>query len=89
LEPTPLSPKILEKIARGRRRSSVQSPAILRRRFCSVEKVEGFREDGSVAVALFEQGEKPEVSEARALRHRKASDVGERLLALIGKLSEM
>jgi len=58
--------------------------AILRARFSSDEKVEGFRKDGPVAVALFEKGEGPEVREARILRQREASDLVERLLALIG-----
>jgi hypothetical protein len=58
--------------------------AILQRRFCSDEKVEGFRKDGPIAVALFEQGEDPELREARALRQRETSDLVERLLALIG-----
>jgi len=58
--------------------------AILRRRFCSDEKVEGYRKDGPVAVALFEQGEEPDMREARVLRQREASDLVERLLALIG-----
>ncbi len=57
---------------------------ILRRRFCSDEKVEGFRKDGPVAVALFEKGEEPDMREARILRQREASDLVERLLALIG-----
>jgi hypothetical protein len=57
--------------------------AILRRRFCSDEKVDGFRKDGPVAVALFEQGEEPEMREVRVLRQREASDLIERLLALI------
>jgi len=58
--------------------------AILRRRFCSDEKVEGYRKDGPVAVALFEQSEEPDMREARVLRQREASDLVERLLALIG-----
>jgi hypothetical protein len=61
-----------------------ESLTILRRRFCSDEKVEGFRKDGPVAVALFEQGEDPELREARVLRQRETSDLVERLLALIG-----
>ncbi len=57
--------------------------AILRRRFCSDEKVEGFRKDGPVAVALFEQGEDLKLREARALRQRETSDLVARLLSLI------
>jgi hypothetical protein len=59
--------------------------AILRGRFCSDEKVEGYRKDGPVAVALFEHGEDySDTREARVLRQREASDLVERLLALIG-----
>lgn len=58
--------------------------AILRRRFCSDEKVEGFRKDGPVAVAFFEQGEELEMRDTRILRQREASDLVEHLLALIG-----
>ena len=58
--------------------------AILRRRFCSDDKVEGYRKDGPVAVALFEHGEQPETREARVLRQREASDLLERLIVLIG-----
>jgi hypothetical protein len=60
------------------------SLAILRRRFCSDDKVEGFRKDGPVAVALFETGEELDSREARVLRQRGAADLIERLLALIG-----
>ena len=62
----------------------VDTLAILRRRFCSDDKVEGFRKDGPVAVALFEHGEDPELREARALRQRETSDLVERLLGLVG-----
>jgi len=58
--------------------------AILRRRFCSDQRVEGFRKDGPVAVALFEHGEDPELREARVLRQRETSDLVERLLGLLG-----
>lgn len=61
-----------------------ESLMILRRRFCSDEKIEGFRKDGPVAVALFENGEESELREPRLLRQREASDLIERLLALIG-----
>ena len=55
---------------------------ILRGRFASDEKTEGFRKDGPVSVAKFELGEgnEPEQREARALRQRQASDVIEQLL---------
>jgi hypothetical protein len=59
--------------------------ATLRRRFCSDQKVDGFPKDGPVAVSLFEQGDELDTREARALRQRGASDLIERLLALIGK----
>lgn len=61
-----------------------ESLAILRSRFCSEEKVEGYRKDGPVAVALFELGEAPELRDPRLLRQRQACDVVERLLASIG-----
>lgn len=61
-----------------------ESLMILRRRFCSDEKVEGLRKDGPVAAALFEKGEEPDLREARLLRQREASDLIERLLGLIG-----
>ena len=56
--------------------------AILRSRFASDEKAEGYRKDGPVSVAKFElgEGDKPEHREARALRQRQASDVIARLL---------
>jgi len=62
------------------------SLTILRRRFCSDEKVEGYRKDGPVAVALFErgEGEEPALRDARILRQREAADLIERLLAAIG-----
>jgi hypothetical protein len=63
-----------------------ESLSILRRRFAQEDKVEGFRKDGPVAVARFEkgQGDEPDLREARLLRQREASDLIERLLALIG-----
>jgi hypothetical protein len=62
------------------------SLAILRSRFASDEKVEGYRKDGPVWVAKFElgEGEEAEQREARILRQRQASDVIEQLLARIG-----
>jgi len=58
---------------------------ILRRGFVSDAKIEGYRKDGPVAVAQFEQGEgnEPEQREARLLGQRQASDVIEQLLARI------
>jgi len=60
--------------------------AILRSRFASDEKTEGYLKDGPVSVAKFELGEsdEPRLRESRALRQRQASDVIERLLARIG-----
>jgi hypothetical protein len=62
------------------------SLAILRSRFASDAKVEGYRKDGPVSVAKFElgEGEEAEQREAKALRQRQASDVIEQLLARIG-----
>jgi hypothetical protein len=60
--------------------------AILRKRFASDDNTEGYRKDGPVAVARFEQGEgdEPGLREARLLRQRQASDVIEQLLARVG-----
>jgi hypothetical protein len=62
------------------------SLAILRSRFASDEKTDGYRKDGPVSVARFELGEsdEPELREARALRQRRVSDVIEQLLVRIG-----
>ena len=63
------------------------SLAILRDRFVSNEKAEGYRKDGPVSVAKFElsEGDEPERREARMLRQRQACDVIEQLLARIEK----
>jgi len=60
--------------------------AILRKRFASDDNTEGYRKDGPVAVARFEQGEgdEPDQREARLLRQRQASDIIEQLLARVG-----
>ena len=60
--------------------------AILRSRFVCDVKTEGYRKDGPVSVAKFEQGEgdEPEQRDSRALRQRQVSDVIEQLLARIG-----
>lgn len=60
--------------------------AILRTRFVTDDRTEGYRKDGPVAVARFEHGEsnEPEQRETRTLRQRQASDVIEQLLARIG-----
>lgn len=73
---------------RGGKHGTVIAEAlsILRNRFASDEKTEGYRKDGPVSVAKFEigEGEDQEQREARALRQRRASDVIEQLLARIG-----
>ncbi|HEY9755169.1 MAG TPA: hypothetical protein V6C97_08410 [Oculatellaceae cyanobacterium] len=55
---------------------------ILRRRFASDEKVEGYRKDGPVSVAKFELGEsdEAEIKESRTLRQRQVSDVVDQLM---------
>jgi len=60
--------------------------SILRRRFTTDDRVEGYRKDGPVAVARFEKGEgdEPDLREARVLRQRDVSDLITRLSALIG-----
>lgn len=73
---------------RGKHGAVVEaSLAILRSRFASDEKVEGYRKDGPVSVAKFElgEGDESEQREARMLRQRQACDVIEQLLARIGK----
>lgn len=61
------------------------SLAILRSRFAGDEKTEGYRKDGPISVAKFEQGDGDEADlrEARALRQRQACDLIEQLLARI------
>lgn len=62
------------------------SLTILRSRFASGEKGEGYRKDGPVSVAKFElgEGDEPEQREMRLLRQRQSCDVIEQLLARIG-----
>ncbi|MDP3509129.1 MAG: antitoxin [Candidatus Melainabacteria bacterium] len=57
---------------------------ILRKRFASDEKVEGYQKDGPVAVAKFELGESTEVAikESRSLRQRDVSHLIEQLLEI-------
>ena len=59
--------------------------SILRNRFAADDKVEGYRKDGPVAVALFElgEGDGADQREARALRQREVNSVIEELLARI------
>ncbi len=61
------------------------SLAILRNRFASDGKTEGYRKGGPVSVAKFELGEGADEArrEARALRQREVSDLIERLLSRI------
>lgn len=76
--------------AGGRHGAVVQAAlAILRDRFAQDDRIDGYRKDGPVATAKFELGDsdEPALREARALRQRHASDVIERLLALIGATS--
>jgi hypothetical protein len=57
---------------------------VLRSRFASDERVEGYRKDGPVSVALFElgEGDQPELHEARLLRQREVTALIERLLVV-------
>lgn len=67
----------------GKHATVVQAAfAILRNRFASDEKTEGYRKDGPVSVAKFEigEGDEPEQREARALRQREVTDLMEQLL---------
>lgn len=59
---------------------------ILRNRFAPGHQVDGYRQDGPVAIAQFELGEDHEADqrEARILRQRQVSDVISQLLARIG-----
>lgn len=58
---------------------------ILAKRFADDGVTEGYRKDGSVAVAMFEiGGDGEEAREARRLRQRDASDLITRLLKAIG-----
>jgi hypothetical protein len=79
--------KIFRKELDGKHGAVIQAAlAILRNRFAQDDKTEGYRKDGPVSVARFELGEsdEPERREARALRQRHASDLIERLVALVG-----
>lgn len=62
-----------------------QALAVLRKRFADDASTEGYRKDGSVAVAQFEiDGEGSDVREARLLRQREASDLVMRFLKAAG-----
>ena len=62
--------------------------AILRSRFASDDKTEGYRKDGPVSVARFELVKAMSLSSgARILRQRQACDVIEQLLARIGMVN--
>jgi len=63
------------------------SLAILRNRFSSDEKTEGYRKDGPVSVAKFELGDGNDEGQrdTRVLRQREVSDLIERLLSLIDR----
>jgi hypothetical protein len=58
---------------------------ILRKRFASDQKVEGYQKDGPVAVAKFELGESNEeaIKELRILRQREVSELIEQLLQIL------
>jgi hypothetical protein len=60
---------------------------ILRRRFADDDATEGYRKDGPVAVAKFEEGDsdEPDQRKARALRQRQVSDLIDQLLARLGQ----
>ncbi len=61
-----------------------QALAILRKRFTGDGTTEGYRKDGSVAVARFEiDGEGPDVREFRVIRQRDASDLIMRFLGAL------
>lgn len=63
------------------------SLAILRNRFASNERTEGYRKDGPVSVEKFELGESDAdgLRDARLLRQREVNDLIERLLLLIDR----
>lgn len=70
----------------GKHGTAVRSALeILRKRFASDEKVEGYRKDGPVSVAKFELGESNEdaTKESRILRQRDVSSVIEKLLDVL------
>ena len=60
--------------------------SILQNRFAGDDKIEGYRKDGPVAVALFEldAGDEAYQREDQILRQREVSDIIERLLDRIG-----
>jgi hypothetical protein len=69
----------------GKHAETVRSASeILRKRFASDEKVEGYQKDGPVAVAKFELGESNDeaTKESRILRQRDVSHVIEQLLKI-------
>ncbi len=69
----------------GKHAETVRSALdILRKRFASDEKVEGYQKDGPVAVAKFELGESNEeaTKESRILRQRDVSNVIDQLLEI-------
>jgi hypothetical protein len=72
----------------GKHRDSVRSALeILRRRFVDEPGTEGYQKDGSVAVARFELGNDADQRDRRVLRQREASDIIDRLLKGIDKMS--
>ncbi len=76
----------LRKELDGKHRETILSALdILRKRFASNEKVEGYQKDGPVAVAKFELGESNEeaLRESRTLRQRDVSHLIEQLLEIL------
>ncbi|WP_245452342.1 hypothetical protein [Bradyrhizobium forestalis] len=64
---------------------SIAWKTILRKHFVTDDKTEGYRKDGSVAVAQFEiEGDDAEAREQRTLRQRVASDVVMRFVEAVG-----
>lgn len=73
---------------RGKHAAVVEAALhILRQRFASDARTEGYRKDGPVSVARFEWGDSNESGQrdARILRQREACEVIESLLARIGQ----
>ncbi len=79
--------KMFREALKGRHGAVIRDGlSILRSRFAGDDEVEGYRKDGPVAVACFEQGEGDEADqrEARVLRQRVVSSVIEQLVTRIG-----
>jgi hypothetical protein len=61
---------------------------VIKKRFCSDEKIEGYRKDGPVKAVIFEMeapaGDDEEARNRRILRQRSVSDAAEALIAHLG-----